>query len=64
MLICALVRLAPDHGVRVRRVILAPELQPSVERAARCGLTALWMRGTPWVRHDEHFHVDFDAGDS
>jgi penicillin-insensitive murein endopeptidase len=60
-LLCALVREAPSHGARVRRIILAPELQPPVAEAGDCPLGRRWIDGTPWVRHDEHVHVDFDV---
>jgi penicillin-insensitive murein endopeptidase len=58
----ALAEAAPRHGLRIQRVIYAPDLQPALF-AARGG-TALRARvpfmATPsWVRHDEHYHVDF-----
>ena len=57
-LLCA---LEEQRGARPSRVILAPELRAPVERAARCraSLSRLWMRERPWVRHDDHVHVDF-----
>lgn len=60
-LLCALVREAPAHGARVRRVILAEEFRGRVARTAECALDPLWETRPVWVRHDEHFHVDFEA---
>lgn len=42
----ARVILEPAYQARV--IALAPELQ-----------SLPWMKAKPWVRHDEHFHVDF-----
>ena len=58
----ALDRAARKHGSAMRRVIFAPEL------IARLKTTPSWpyleqhitfMKGKPWIRHDEHYHVDF-----
>lgn len=58
----ALADAAPRHGLRIERVIYAPDLQPAL--FATRGGAALRARlpflATPaWVRHDEHYHVDF-----
>jgi len=54
---------AQRRGARIDRVILAPEFKDELE-ASEVGRRALatlpWMQGRPWVRHDEHYHVDFD----
>jgi penicillin-insensitive murein endopeptidase len=57
---------ARNHGARVGRVILAPEFKDELEGspAGRRALATLpWMKGSPWVRHDEHYHVDFELPD-
>lgn len=58
----ALDRAARRHGSRMERLILAPEYLPLLwatpsGRALQARIPAM---GTPaWVRHDEHYHVDF-----
>lgn len=58
-------REASARGVKIRRVILAPEFQrrlvgtphwPQVKELVP------FSKGKPWVRHDEHYHVDFLPG--
>ncbi len=57
----ALQRTAIARGIQIDRVIFAPELQLGLRR------TTVWAdiqnlefsRKTAWVRHDEHYHVDF-----
>lgn len=60
-----LAREAKERGVAIRRVILAPEFQhrlvgtphwPQVEKLVP------FSKAKPWVRHDEHYHVDFLPG--
>jgi penicillin-insensitive murein endopeptidase len=60
--VAALDRAAREHGVGISRVIFDPELQPFLPG------TEAWpeLRGRvsfstrrSWVRHDEHYHVDF-----
>lgn len=54
--------VAAEQGAPISRVILAPELMDELDKSevGRRALRAMpWMRGRPWVRHDEHFHVDF-----
>lgn len=50
------------HGVRIERIILTPDFHqalldgaPAVRR-----LAPLLMKREAWVRHDEHYHVDFE----
>ena len=58
----ALAAAAPRHGLRIDRVIFAPELEtrlralPTTPAAVR---RLPFLRGQVWVRHDEHYHVDF-----
>jgi penicillin-insensitive murein endopeptidase len=46
---------ARGRGVSVRRVILAPELQRHLKLTTPIPFTTR----KPWIRHDEHYHVDF-----
>jgi len=52
------------HGLRIWRVIVAPEYVPLVlqtQSGQKLGaLGDLLTRKPSWVRHDEHFHVDFE----
>jgi penicillin-insensitive murein endopeptidase len=53
---------AEQRGLRIRRVIFAPDLRDELF-AADGGKTVRqlpFMNGKAWVRHDEHYHVDFD----
>jgi penicillin-insensitive murein DD-endopeptidase len=63
----ALDAAARARGHRIERVILAPELMARLGRAEG-GAAALriipFMKGKPWVRHDEHYHVDFRLASS
>lgn len=58
----ALQQIARAHGAPVTRVIFAPEFRAQLARSAegRAALDSIpWMTAKPWVRHDEHYHVDF-----
>lgn len=49
-------------GVGIRIVILAPELQPHLFATARgkqLQRTLRFSRNPSWVRHDDHYHVEF-----
>jgi penicillin-insensitive murein endopeptidase len=64
--LAALDDAARANGLRVRRVIFAPELVRRMEETAEGRTVSArtpWMEGTPWVRHDEHYHVDFALAD-
>jgi penicillin-insensitive murein endopeptidase len=58
----ALERAARAHGVGIQRVIFDPQLQPHLRRTeawpALAGRVRFSTRRS-WVRHDEHYHVDF-----
>jgi len=57
----ALEQAAQTQGGRVRRVILAPDLQDDLEAASPGILnTITFNTRQAWVRHDDHYHVDFD----
>ena len=54
---------ARAEGTPIRRVILAPELQPflfTAEQGAKVRRRLTFSKRRSWVRHDEHYHVDFD----
>ncbi|HEX6001969.1 MAG TPA: hypothetical protein VFZ16_21610 [Hyphomicrobiaceae bacterium] len=58
----ALDKAARAHGIRIRRVIFDVNLQPKLA-ATKSGAAAMsrmvFNRSQAWVRHDEHYHVDF-----
>ena len=56
-------RAAKSEGVDIWRVILAPELQPYLRGSNRWSYLEKhieFSKKRSWVRHDEHYHVDFD----
>lgn len=58
-------REARARGVKIRRVILAPEFQRQLVGTPHWPQVAElvpFSKGKPWVRHDEHYHVDFLPG--
>ena len=58
----ALHRAAAEEGVGIAKVVFDPALQPRLLAApSGRGLDALlsFTKRPAWVRHDEHFHVDF-----
>jgi penicillin-insensitive murein endopeptidase len=57
-----LAEAGPEHGVVVARVIFDPELQPrlwATEHGPRIRDAMRFSQRRAWVRHDEHYHVDF-----
>jgi penicillin-insensitive murein endopeptidase len=60
--LAALRRAGRRHGVKIQRVILAPSLRRRLLRRVPKArkLRALFNKRQAWVRHDEHYHVDFD----
>src|SRR5436853_2796952 len=58
----ALERAARAHGIGIRRVIFDVNLQPKLATTAT-GLQVMkrlaFNTQQAWVRHDEHYHVDF-----
>ncbi len=54
---------ASSRGLTLQKVIIAPEYVPillATPSGRQLGPIAdLLSRGPAWVRHDEHFHVDF-----
>lgn len=57
------VKAAADrHGIRIRRVIFDNDLQTllfQTAQGARLQAELTFSKKKPWVRHDEHYHVDF-----
>lgn len=55
---------ARRRGVRIARVIFDPALTAHLLAApAGAKLASLpFMKTRPWIRHDEHYHVDFAVG--
>lgn len=61
--ILALYQRARARGVGIRRVIFDPQLQPrlhSTEAWPRLEGRVEFSQRRSWVRHDEHYHVDFE----
>jgi len=53
---------ARRHGVTIERVIFDPPLMEKLFNSGprRAELRYLpFMKAQPWVRHDEHYHIDF-----
>ena len=62
--IAALLHAAQARGVGIWRVIFDPELQPFLRQTAALAEldgTVRFSTRRSWVRHDEHYHVDFDV---
>lgn len=58
----ALKRAADRRDVKILRIIFDNELQNQLFATKKGGLlkkTLTFSRKKPWVRHDEHYHVDF-----
>lgn len=57
----ALESAGKKYGVKIARVILAPELQSILRRKDKRSrrFKRLFSRRKAWVRHDEHYHIDF-----
>lgn len=49
------------RGVRIAAVVLAPEFAARLAGTPSGRLLGAvpWFAGRPWVRHDDHYHVDF-----
>ncbi len=55
-------RLAPEHGASIALAIVDPAHLPhlfATRRGAYLRERMPFMKTRPWVRHDEHFHIDF-----
>ena len=59
----AIDRAARARGVKIWRFIFAPDLRQYVLDTSHGDYireNIRFMKGQAWVRHDEHFHVDFE----
>ncbi|MBC3873361.1 penicillin-insensitive murein endopeptidase [Undibacterium flavidum] len=59
----ALSTAASDQGVKISRVIFEKSYLPRLYKTKRgdwIKQNISFMQGEPWIRHDEHYHVDFD----
>ena len=57
---------ARAHGARIQRVIFAPDLRRALFRAKggdQVRAKIRFMKKRAWVRHDDHYHVDFALRD-
>ena len=57
-----LVLAARQQGIGIERVIFDSVLQEGLfqsRRGAELRRSVPFMRERPWIRHDEHYHVDF-----
>jgi len=57
-----LAEAAKTHGAPIRRVIFQKELVTRLYQTRRGDYlrkSVVFMKATPWIRHDEHYHVDF-----
>ena len=55
---------AKTHGIAMKRVILAPDLQPRLFGTTTGDYLNQHIKfntNQAWVRHDEHYHVDFSV---
>lgn len=58
----ALSEAARQQGIAVQRVIFEKPYLPNLFAASRGSFVKQripFMQGEPWIRHDEHYHVDF-----
>lgn len=56
---------ARAHGAPIRQVIIEPSFMPQLLATPRGKYLARevnFMKGKPWWRHDEHYHIDFSSG--
>lgn len=55
--------VAQQHGIAIERVIFDRHLMERLFSSSRHGAelrhTMPFMEGRPWIRHDEHYHIDF-----
>ncbi len=51
-------------GIGIRRIIFDPDLTKHLKESeawTKTPLTVEFSPHKPWVRHDEHYHIDFDV---
>lgn len=58
----ALERAGKKHGVKIGRVILTPDYHSRLFKEAPelRHLRSRFLQQEAWIRHDEHYHVDFE----
>jgi penicillin-insensitive murein endopeptidase len=58
-----IVLAARRNGIAIERVIFDPRLTERLLASSRHGAALRrsipFMKGRPWIRHDEHYHIDF-----
>jgi penicillin-insensitive murein endopeptidase len=51
------------QGLTIERVIFDPRLTERLSESSRHGAELRrilpFMKARPWIRHDEHYHIDF-----
>lgn len=55
---------AREHGIGISRVIFETAYLPRLygtKRGQWIKANISFMQGEPWIRHDEHYHVDFNV---
>lgn len=59
----AVYRAAQQHGIRITKVVLHPPLRKRLsDTKAFAAISHLpFTQKESWVRHDDHYHVDFDV---
>lgn len=60
----ALDKVARANGIGIKRVIFEKAYIPRLYATRRGGFiksSIHFMQSEPWIRHDEHYHVDFDV---
>lgn len=63
MHIFVLSRLAVNYGIRINRIIFEPDYHPLLLKATYGKLIYQrlhFSRFKPWIRHDDHYHIDFE----
>jgi penicillin-insensitive murein endopeptidase len=58
----ALTVAAKENGISISRVIFEKKYIPKLYETRRGSFikqSVPFMQGEPWIRHDEHYHVDF-----
>lgn len=60
----ALHQAAQADGIGIKRVIFEKAFIPKLYATRRGGFiksSIFFMQTEPWIRHDEHYHIDFDV---
>lgn len=55
-------KAAQQHGIAIERVIFDPRLMEKLlgtRHGAELRRSIPFMKTRPWIRHDEHYHIDF-----